>query len=236
VVAREGACHVSLALAYLDLLQKESCGRCGPCRIGTDIMRRLLRRLAGGQGSIRDLEILRELAEDTGESAWCGIANTVRVPMLALLDQGASHFEAHVEGQVCQAEETVGWVAAPCRSTCPSNVDCPSYIFQVAEEHPRLASAHVREDNPFPAVIGRVCHRPCESNCTLKDAGQPIAINFLKRWAADQDHGISRERPESGDEQAERSTSPVASELPPTSDGEMDIPVGRPAIRQAFRE
>ena len=50
VVAAPDVCHVSLALSYLDLLQRESCGRCEPCRIGTDIMRRLLRRLLVGQG------------------------------------------------------------------------------------------------------------------------------------------------------------------------------------------
>ena len=87
-------------------------------------------------------------------------------------------------------EKTLGWVTAPCRSTCPSNVDCPSYIFQVAEGHPFLATALVKRDNPLPMVIGRTCHHPCESNCTLQQVGQPIAINSLKRWAADRAEGL----------------------------------------------
>lgn len=190
VVAEPDVCFVSLGIKYLDLLQQESCGRCTPCRIGTDVMRRCLRRLAKGAGTDDDIAVLRELAEQVDQAAWCGIANTVRDPILGLLDVGAAHFQAHAAGQTCPEETTMGWVAAPCRSTCPSTVDCPSYIFQDMEEHPHLANDIVRRDNPLSAVIGRTCHHPCESNCTLTQVGQPIAINFLKRWAADRAEAI----------------------------------------------
>ena len=82
-VVEPGVCHVSLALAYLDLLQRESCGRCTPCRIGTDIMRRSLRRLQTGSGSDADLELLRTFARQIDETALCGVANTIREPILA---------------------------------------------------------------------------------------------------------------------------------------------------------
>jgi NADH-quinone oxidoreductase subunit F len=227
VVAREDACFVSLSLSYLDLVQRESCGRCGPCRIGTDVMRRILRRLAEGDGTPADLEHLRTLAHNIGDSAWCGIGDTVRDPMLALLEAGADHFAAHVGGTVCEEEKTVGWVTAPCRSTCPSNVDCPSYIFQVSEGHPRLAAAQVFRDNPLPSIIGRTCHHPCEINCTLNDVGEPIAINFLKRWAADRDHGIVYDGGERPHESAERTTSPVVGpRAPVTPTGEKVAIVG----------
>jgi NADPH-dependent glutamate synthase beta subunit-like oxidoreductase len=189
-VLQPGVCEVSLALSYLDLLQEESCGRCSPCRIGTEVMRRILRRLEAGKGKRRDVEQLRRLAEEIDEASWCGIGNTIRDPLLALLDLGEEHFAAHAAGAACPRPETFGWVTAPCRSTCPSTVDCPSYIFQAAEGHPHLAGDIVRRDNPLPAVIGRTCHHPCESNCTLSDTGQPIAINFVKRWCADRALGL----------------------------------------------
>ncbi len=214
VVASPDVCHVSLASRYLDLLQRESCGRCGPCRIGTDVMRRLLRRLLSGQGAAADVDSLRELAQRIDDAAWCGIANTVRDPLLGLLDLGAEHFAAHVAGKTCPEEITYGWVTAPCRSTCPSTVDCPSYIFQDEEQHPHLATDIVRRENPLPAVIGRTCHHPCETNCTLAKVGEPIAINFLKRWGVDRALGIVdhvRERGNAGeggspDELTERAT------------------------------
>lgn len=190
VVARPDVCFVSLGLAYVDLLQRESCGRCSPCRIGTDIMRRILLGLAEGRGTEDDLLQLRDLAEHAGESAWCGIANTLRDPMVGLLDAGAEHFAAHVTGQICAEEKTFGWVAAPCRSTCPSTVDCPGYLFQAMEEHAQIATEMVKADNPLPAIIGRTCHHPCEANCTLTQVGQPVAINFVKRWCADRAEGM----------------------------------------------
>ena len=185
VAAQPDVCFVSLALEYLALVQRESCGRCGPCRIGTELMRRLLEQIQAGRGTSADLDLLCSHAEMIEDSAWCGVANTIRDPLLALLDAGAEHFASHLTGRTCPSEKTLGWVTAPCRSTCPSNVDCPSYIFQVAEGHPFLATTQVKQDNPLPMVIGRTCHHPCESNCTLQQVGQPIAINSLKRWAAD---------------------------------------------------
>ena len=190
VAAQPDVCFVSLALEYLALVQRESCGRCGPCRIGTELMRRLLEQIQVGRGTRDDLDLLRSHAEMIEDSAWCGVANTIRDPLLALLDAGAEHFAAHLAGRTCPPEKTLGWVTAPCRSTCPSNVDCPSYIFQVAEGHPFLATGQVKRDNPLPMVIGRTCHHPCESNCTLQQVGQPIAINALKRWAADRAEGL----------------------------------------------
>ena len=58
------------------------------------------------------------------------------------------------------------------------------------EEHPQIATAIVNADNPLPATIGRTCHHPCETNCTLAQVGQPVAINFVKRWCADRAEGL----------------------------------------------
>ncbi len=117
------------------------------------------------------VEKIRHLAESIDDSAWCGIANTIRDPILALLDLGGEHFAEHAAGATCAPETTHGWVAAPCRSTCPSTVDCAGYIFQALEEHPHLATTIVKRDNPLPAIIGRTCPHPCEDNCTLAPTG-----------------------------------------------------------------
>ncbi|MCX8032271.1 MAG: FAD-dependent oxidoreductase [Thermoleophilia bacterium] len=201
VALRENVCVVQLALDYLRLVQKESCGRCGPCRIGVDVLRELLEKLATGDTGEWGPEVtvskIRDLVENIQESAWCGIANTIRDPIIALLDIGTDHFTEHAQGIACEAVETVGWVTAPCRSTCPSNVDCASYIFQALEEHPHLATAIVKRDNPLPAIIGRACPHPCETKCSLAPTGHPVAINNIKRWCADRaegladDHGVS---------------------------------------------
>jgi NADPH-dependent glutamate synthase beta subunit-like oxidoreductase len=191
-------CLVDLALQYLRLIQEESCGRCGPCRIGVDIMRELFEKLAIGEGDDTTVGKLRGLAESIDDSAWCGIANTIRDPILAVLDLGEEHFAQHAAGATCERNNTRGWVSAPCRSTCPSTVDCAGYIFQALEEHPYLGTTIVKRDNPLPGIIGRTCPHPCESNCTLASTGHPIAINNIKRWCADRAEDLVDQRCESG--------------------------------------
>ncbi|NLE73920.1 MAG: FAD-dependent oxidoreductase [Actinobacteria bacterium] len=187
-----GLCWVQLGLAYLDFVQKESCGRCTPCRTGTHHMRDILARLRDGAARPGDLHLLRALAENVEESAWCGVANTIRDPMLGLLELGAEDFARHARGETCPPITTAAWMAAPCRSTCPAGIDCPTYLFQAGEYMPHLATATVRRDNPLPGVIGRTCPHPCENNCTLIQADEPIAINAIKRWAADHAEGLGR--------------------------------------------
>jgi NADPH-dependent glutamate synthase beta subunit-like oxidoreductase len=198
VVVNGDVCLVDLARQYLRLIQEESCGRCGPCRIGVDVMRELFDKLAAGEGGDEAVGQIRHLAECIDDSAWCGIANTIRDPILAILDLGAEHFAEHTAGATCAPESTHGWVAAPCRSTCPSTVDCAAYIFQALEEHPYLATTIVKRDNPLPAIIGRTCPHPCEANCTLAPTGAPVAINNLKRWCADRAEDLVDDRCASG--------------------------------------
>jgi NADPH-dependent glutamate synthase beta subunit-like oxidoreductase len=202
VAVNGDVCLVDLALRYIRLIQEESCGRCGPCRIGVDVMRELLEKLAAGDVGDKGAEDMvgkiRYLAESIEDSAWCGIANTIRDPILAILDLGAEHFAAHAAGATCEPETTHGWVAAPCRSTCPSTVDCASYIFQALEEHPHLATTIIKRDNPLPAIISRTCPHPCETNCTLAQVGQPIAINNIKRWCADRAEDLADDHCASG--------------------------------------
>lgn len=197
-VLKGNVCVVDLARNYLALIQKESCGRCGPCRIGVDVMREQLELLVSGQGDEGTVEKLRYLAEAIEDSAWCGIANTIRDPILALLDLGEAHFLEHAAGATCPPSGMYGWVTAPCRSTCPSTIDIPAYIFQGLEEHPHLATTIIKRDNPLPAIIGRTCPHPCETNCTLAATGQAVAINNIKRWCADRAEGLADDHCASG--------------------------------------
>ena len=105
VVVNGDVCLVDLARQYLRLIQEESCGRCGPCRIGVDVMRELFEKLAAGEGGEEIVGQIRDLAECIDDSAWCGIANTIRDPILALLDLGAEHFAEHAAGATCEPRD-----------------------------------------------------------------------------------------------------------------------------------
>ncbi len=76
---------------------------------------------------------------------------------------------------------------APCQAACPASVDVQGYIALIAKKKYREATALVKEVNPFPLSIGRVCTRPCEEECRRNAMEGPVCIDFLKRFAADWD-------------------------------------------------
>ena len=77
----------------------------------------------------------------------------------------------------------------PCKDTCPAGVDVQGYISHIEKGQYHEAVALIKETNPFPAVCGRVCVRPCEVACrrNLLDEGAAVGIDYMKRFAADYD-------------------------------------------------
>ncbi|WP_024286662.1 NAD(P)-binding protein [Cellulomonas sp. KRMCY2] len=76
---------------------------------------------------------------------------------------------------------------APCVETCPANIDIQTYLSHVADGNYQAAIHVIKDRNPFPSVCGRVCPHPCESECRRSLVDEPVAINYVKRFAADWD-------------------------------------------------
>ena len=81
----------------------------------------------------------------------------------------------------------------PCQQTCPAHIDIQRYLALVTDGNFEAAVRVIKDRNPFPSACGRVCPHTCEAQCrrTLVDA--PVAINNVKRFAADWD--LAREQP-----------------------------------------
>jgi len=77
----------------------------------------------------------------------------------------------------------------PCKETCPANVDVQGYISLIEKGLYSEAIGLIKDRNPLPAICGRVCVRPCELACrrNLLDENNGVGIDYLKRFAADQD-------------------------------------------------
>jgi heterodisulfide reductase subunit A len=69
--------------------------------------------------------------------------------------------------------------------SCPVGINAKGYVTAIAEGRFEQALAIVRDNNPLPSVCGRICSRPCETECTRRDSGGAIAIRALKRFVAD---------------------------------------------------
>jgi NADPH-dependent glutamate synthase beta subunit-like oxidoreductase len=82
-------------------------------------------------------------------------------------------------------EYTVEDCTTPCQRACPAGINICEYIRQISLGDYHKAVQVIKERNPFPTVIGRICPRPCENECRRQYIDEPVAINFLKRFASD---------------------------------------------------
>ncbi len=89
--------------------------------------------------------------------------------------------------------EHVGDCKAPCDFACPAHMDIPLMLQQISDQEMEDAIYTVKEDIALPAVLGRVCPKPCEKGCRRKGADSPVAICDLKRLVADVD--LAQENP-----------------------------------------
>jgi NADPH-dependent glutamate synthase beta subunit-like oxidoreductase/formate hydrogenlyase subunit 6/NADH:ubiquinone oxidoreductase subunit I len=73
----------------------------------------------------------------------------------------------------------------PCQRACPAGINIREYLHRAAEGDYRGSVQVIKERNPFPTVIGRICPRPCEDQCRRQYVDEPVAINYVKRFVAD---------------------------------------------------
>ena len=76
---------------------------------------------------------------------------------------------------------------SPCKTACPAHIAVQGYIKLASQGKYTEALELIKKENPFPAVCGRICPRSCESACTRGDIAEPIAIDEIKKFIADQD-------------------------------------------------
>jgi len=81
----------------------------------------------------------------------------------------------------------LGDCLAPCHFTCPAHMDIPAMLRQISAENLRDAVATVKETIALPAVLGRICPKPCEKGCRRSAADGAVAVCQLKRFVADAD-------------------------------------------------
>ena len=82
-------------------------------------------------------------------------------------------------------EYTTDDCTTPCQRACPAGIDIREYMRRASTGDYQGAVQVIKERNPFPTVIGRICPRPCEDDCRRNYAEESVAINFIKRFVAD---------------------------------------------------
>ncbi|OYT16419.1 MAG: NADH-quinone oxidoreductase subunit F [Bacteroidetes bacterium 4572_77] len=130
VVMDETTCMVDLARFFLDFTQKESCGKCTFCRMGTKRMLEILTRITEGKGETGDIEKLEVLAEQIKNNSLCGLGQTAPNPVLTTIKYFRDEYEAHIEDKKCPAKAclpllTYEVVSDKCTGCTLCAIKCP---------------------------------------------------------------------------------------------------------------
>lgn len=76
---------------------------------------------------------------------------------------------------------------APCKTNCPAHIAVQGYIKLAAQGKYMEALELIKKNNPFPAVCGHICNRRCEDACSRADVDEPVAIDEIKKFIAEQE-------------------------------------------------
>ena len=132
VVMGKDTCMVEVARFFMSFTQRESCGKCTPCREGTKRMLEIMERIVAGQGKLEDLDTLEELAKMIQTMALCGLGKSAPLPVLSTLATFRDEYVEHIVDKKCRAKTCTAlrrYVINPefckgcskCARNCPVN-------------------------------------------------------------------------------------------------------------------
>lgn len=103
LICDDNNCVVDLAKVLLKFFKNESCGKCTPCRIGTQRVSELLETISSGKGKIEELTELQNLTDSLYELSNCGLGQTAGTPIRDILNYFRAEVDAHIRLKVCPA-------------------------------------------------------------------------------------------------------------------------------------
>jgi len=101
LICNDDVCVVDLAKVLLNFFRVESCGKCNPCRIGSQRAYQILTNISEGTGTLKDLEDLQLLSDNLYQLSNCGLGQTAGTPIRDILTHFRAEVEAHIRLKVC---------------------------------------------------------------------------------------------------------------------------------------
>ena len=141
VVMDENSCMVDVARFFMSFTQRESCGKCTPCRIGTTRLLEILTKITEGNGTLQDLDDLENLAETIQTASLCGLGKAAPNPVLSTLQYFKDEYIAHVVDKKCPAGKCQNllsyFITDDCKGCTKCSRVCPAGCItgSVKEQH-----------------------------------------------------------------------------------------------------
>lgn len=159
IVMDEDTCMVDVAKYFTNFLRKESCGKCTPCREGTEIMYQTLCRISKGEGREEDLGLLEEIGETLKVASLCALGQTAANPVLSTIRYFREEYLEHIRNGACPAgvcRDLLAYCIVPelCTGCGKCLRACPSEAITGEKKQP-----HVIE--PEKCIACGVCYEQC---------------------------------------------------------------------------
>ncbi|WP_345319646.1 NADH-ubiquinone oxidoreductase-F iron-sulfur binding region domain-containing protein [Candidatus Villigracilis proximus] len=102
MICDQNTCIVDLVKVLLQFFRFESCGKCTPCRVGSQRAYEIVERISQGQGRLEELDQLLDVAGEMERASNCGLGQTAATPIRDMLKYFRTEVEAHIRLRVCQ--------------------------------------------------------------------------------------------------------------------------------------
>ncbi len=173
VVVDDTTCMVDFAKFFLRFTAEESCGKCVPCRVGSQRLLEVLERISAGEGTLDDIERMERLSDDIMEGSLCALGGSAPNPVLSTIRYFRDEIEAHIVEHRCPAGVCRPLIryeidAEACTGCHVCFVDCPTQA--ISGERKGL-----HEIDQKLCIKCDTCRQVCRFDAVRVEAAAPVA-------------------------------------------------------------